>query len=198
MSTSGAVGVFCNGKLFVSYVHWDSYPSSLGQKVVDFCKELTDKRIDILKQKFNSINMVDLEDKADKESQKKYSDAGFFDDNIADGNPSNWYCLLRNIQGIKYLEAVLDGSCSHWIDMSAFLKQSLQCEYAYIINLDNGTLEFYKGFNKAPDTKSYLPFEQKKDSSGYYPVRFKGSVSIKEILDNWIDKFYSLKKSKVC
>lgn len=190
MSTNGSIGVVLNSKLFATYNHWDSYPDSLGIDVVEFCKKLNNDQINVFKKNFSDIKVVSLNKKASKKDQEKYIKAGFFNNSVDDGNPSNWYCLLREIQGAKYFEEILNGTCSHWIDFLDFMKNSSCCEYAYIINLDDMTLNFYEGSNKELDINSNLPFEQEPDSMGYYPVRFKGSVNINEIPDNWMEKFY--------
>ena len=48
------------------------------------------------------------------------------------------------------------------IDNKEFMGDSLFCEYAYILNLDNNYLEIYKGFNKDIETDNdYTQFRQK-------------------------------------
>lgn len=193
MGTRGAVGVHHKGQLFVTYNHWDSYPDGLGQQVVDFCRDLSPEDVDMLRERFEHVKIVDLDgEKPTPEEQQKYVDAGFYDDSVDTQSPDNWYCLLRNLQGIGYLEAVKEGKCRHWIDSSEFLKDSLFCEYAYILDLDEGDLWFFEGFNKEPDNNSPLPFEQKAyDRQGeYYPVRFKGKAALTKIPDEWISLFY--------
>ena len=48
-------------------------------------------------------------------------------------------------------KAVRSDADFYMIDSSDFIKDSLFCEYAYIVNLDSGMLEFWKGFQKEPD-----------------------------------------------
>ncbi len=191
MGTRGTIGVRSNGNLYGVYNHFDSYPESLGQEIVNFCKTLDSNSISDLKEKFSKVVVVDEKDIAPVEEQERYIAAGFFNGNVADGQTYNWYCLLRNIQGIEYIKTVQSGACQHWIDGLAFLQDSLFCEYAYILNLDDEVLEFYEGFNKEADENSPLPYEQVADKDGYYPVRFKGNVALDAIPENWIKEFYS-------
>lgn len=73
------------------------------------------------------------------------------------------------------------------IDGIDFIKDSLFCEYAYIINLDDEVLEFWKGFQKTPQkgnrygTESYKPYEG--CSHEYYPCKLSLTFPLKEIDD---------------
>lgn len=191
MGTRGAIGVRQDGDLFVTYNHFDSYPEGLGADMVAFCRDLSAEKLEILKERFKHVVIVRSDDVPTEEDQKRYVEAGFYDSSVSGRTTEEWYCLLRNLQGMRYLQAVLDGECQHWIDSKEFLKDSLFCEYAYLINLDDGTLEFYEGFNKEPDKNSPLPFKQEPDKDdGYYPVKFKGKAALNNIPDDWIEKFY--------
>jgi hypothetical protein len=53
-------------------------------------------------------------------------------------------------------------------DDSSFIKDSLFCEYAYIINLDTNCLEFWVGFQKEPCESNRYGTEM---SDGYYPCK---------------------------
>ena len=62
-----------------------------------------------------------------------------------------------------------------------FIKKSLFCEYAYIINLNDMTLEFYRGNQKVPQIGNR--FGHVPDKDGYYPCRLVGVFNISEIND---------------
>ena len=69
-------------------------------------------------------------------------------------------------------------------DYQSFLKNSLFCEYAYIINLDNGTLEFYKGWNTNPKAKGrYAQFYAYDDDKRYCGVRLVKTIRLKKLFD---------------
>ena len=190
MSTRGAFGVKLNNKLFMSYNHGDSYPSGLGQEMVDFCKSLSNEKIELLKNGFNNIKIIDPNVKPTKEEQEKYIEAGFYNSGVSKCSPDDWYCLLRDLQGISFLKEVISGRCGHLKNSDIFLKDSLFCEYAYIIDLDKCMLEFYEGFRKEPDSNSPLPFKQVPDGDGYYPVKFMGKAEINNIPEDWIKVYY--------
>jgi hypothetical protein len=190
MGTRGAIGVRTDNNLFVTYNHGDSYPESLGRDMVKFCRSLSKQQLAMLAEQFKHIKIVDFSRKPTSEEQKTYTKNGYCDLSVSEQSPLDWYCLLRNLQGVAYLRAILNGDCQHWIDEMDFLKDSLFCEYAYILNLDDGTLEFYKGFNQGPDRNSPLPFKHIADKDGYYPVRYQGKVDITKIPYDWITQFY--------
>ena len=177
MGTRGAFGFRVDGKDKVMYNHWDSYPSGLGQKVVDFIKETTD---DELKKIANNIVLVD-EDKTPTTAQKKAvrdfektNDTVVSDISVSTRTLDDWYCLLRNAQG--EFEMYKKG-LEYMISAEDFLQDSLFCEYAYIINVDSGMLEVYFGFNKDPEAKGrYAEFKSKGYNDGYC-----GVALIKEI-----------------
>ena len=83
------------------------------------------------------------------------------------------------------MQAICDGKVSHMINSFDFLKDSLFCEWAYIINLDLMQLEIYSGFNKEAQDGNPLEIEQKPDENGYYPVRFLRSYPVNKIPKNW-------------
>ena len=80
-----------------------------------------------------------------------------------------------------------------------FIYDSLYCEYAYIINLDNDTLEYYVGFQKERDTnpdnryKDHTP----KDDYKYYSCKlvkvFPFDYIKSKHMDEVVDEMRALK-----
>lgn len=68
-------------------------------------------------------------------------------------------------------------------DTHDFLYDSLFCEFAYIVNLDDKTLEIYKGFNKSPGGKGRYADKFVDNLSGdrYYGVTLWLSIPLKEV-----------------
>ena len=145
MSTRGAVGFRCGGVDKIAYNHWDSYPSGLGQPVLDYLK---DKSLNELKDEFEDINIV-----------LECEECGW-----------NGYGFNQEFQ-----------------DASDFLKDSLFCEYAYIINLDDNVLEFYVGFNRDKEAKGRYVFTNNptelSDGSLLYGVALKLELPLKEVFE---------------
>lgn len=69
-------------------------------------------------------------------------------------------------------------------EYSDFLANSLFCEYAYIINLDDNVLEFYTGFNQNPDGKGrYAHLIYDSFDTRYYGVVLKKTIPLKKFFD---------------
>lgn len=176
MGTRGAYGFIKNGKMKITYNHYDSYLSELGFNVMKFIAGTSDKELNEI---FDKIIMVREDNKPTEEQIqecKKYLNLDVGNQNIDD-----WYCLLRETQGNlnEYKKGL-----RYMIDSKEFMGDSLFCEYAYILNLDNNYLEIYKGFNKDIETDNdYTQFRQKDER--YVEVKNFDTVpfdSIRELL----------------
>lgn len=146
MGTRGAFGFRLNGEDKITYNHFDSYPDGLGNSVVDFARTAV-QDLPGLKAKVSALRLVDSNTPPTDADIEACQKAGTVDLGVSNQSTSDWYCLLRHAQGEleKYLEVGL------MVDNQDFMADSLFCEYAYVINLDDETLEFYRGFNKDGD-----------------------------------------------
>ena len=163
MSTRGAIGFRLNKQDKVTYNHSSSYPEYLGRNVLEFIQGETLESLTTIAQ---SIVLVNEEEKPTAEQINECQQWA----NLGVGNQSvdDWYCLLRGTQGNL---SVYKTGLKYMIDSSGFLINSLFCEYAYIINLNNNTLEFYTGYNKkARKSKGRYAKKGYDDNSGYYGV----------------------------
>lgn len=140
MGTRGCYGIRVGQQDKVTYCHMDSYPSYLGINVMSFINETPDAE---LQEIADRIELVNEDSKPSPKQIKQYREHA--DLNVASQSLKDWYCLLRDTQGD--LSPYRNG-LRHMIDSHEFLKDSLFCEWAYILNVDEGTLEIYRGFNK--------------------------------------------------
>ena len=170
MGTRGLWGFRKDGKDKLTYNHFDSYPDCLGHTIVEFLKKHTKKELEDIAKR---IVLVDEDKLATAEAMvlcKKYCDTGVSTQQITD-----WNCLLRGAQGCP--EAYADG-LRFMIDDAEFIKNSLFCEYAYIINLDDNVLEYWVGFQKKPDKNNRYGI---KGYDKYYPCKLMKKFSLYEI-----------------
>lgn len=179
MSTRGCYGFRKNGKDKLTYNHYDSYPDGLGRTMVDFCKNTT---IDELNEIFDRIILVNEDEKPTAKQIKECKK--FYNGDVGEQSVDDWYCLLYEAQGD--LNAYKNG-LKYMTDNHNFIKDSLWCEYAYIINLDTMELEFWKGFQKEPDVFNRYGV---KNDRGFYPCKLTGSyplqsLSTEEGFDEW-------------
>jgi hypothetical protein len=172
MSTRGATGFVANGKWYVTYNHSDSYPEYLGMHVLQFCKDVINWKY--LKTLVKKVILVDKDSKLTQDLIDKYS--RYSDTSVSSQSLEDWYCLLRSLQGEKILYEIALGNVEHIIDSHTFLTDSLFCEWAYIIDLDNLTLNVYKGFNKKAISDTPLPSDidsMKYDKETYESIKEK-------------------------
>ncbi|MGI9862322.1 hypothetical protein SDD30_13170 [Moorella naiadis] len=117
----------------------------------------------------------------------------FADLSVGEQRLDDWYCLLRHAQGRP--RAYTAGGLRYMIDNRDFLADSLFCEWAYIINLDDKVLEIYRGFQKRKDHNPRNRYrDMKQAEEKYYPVALIAEFSLDSIPDNWVDTVY--KKAK--
>lgn len=72
------------------------------------------------------------------------------------------------------------------IDSHEFLADSLFCEWAYIINLDNYSFEVHRGFNKSPDEAGRYSGLQIENSDGYHGVKLISEIPLVNLKEKYI------------
>lgn len=168
MSTRGSFGVRINGTDKLMYNHSDSYPEGLGREMVGVVRDiLKEKGMDWLRERAAALQMIDSDSKPTQEQIELLKP--FTDLSVSECSEEDWYCLTRRIQGDLKAHLELGIGC----DGSGFIKDSLFCEWAYIVNLDENKLEVYKGFQRKPHDKgrysSIPPCEDHHRPNVYYP-----------------------------
>lgn len=173
MGTRGAYGFRFEGKDKVTYNHWDSYPAVLGEKIIKMCNEHT---VEELQELFKKIRLVKNDEAPTPEDEQIFE--ALLEDGI--GYREDYYSLLRGLQGQP--EQLFNYPIM--TDDNYFLDDSLFCEWAYIINLDNKTLEVYEGFTKKSwgakgrYAKRKDPYDA--DGTKYYGVRLTHIFTLPE------------------
>lgn len=180
MGTRGLYGIRKNGRDKATYNHWDSYPDYLGREVAKFCASRTLEELNTL---FDNIELVDEMSQPTEDQKKRCVDAGWYDGSVSEQSTDDWYCLLRKLQGnFDELRKFTSGEEKIYMnDGISFIRNSLFCEYAYIINLDTGKLEFYVGFQHGAQHGNRYGEEPK--DNGYYPCRLALEIPLVDIAD---------------
>lgn len=143
MSTRGAYGFYKCGENKITYNHADSYPDTLGKSIVDFIVKTPDGDIHDL---FDKIELVD---EREPMTDEQIEECKKFNGNLTGHEDNEWYNALRKSQGD--LGAYTNGLKYMLKGYEDFIKDSLTCEYAYVLNIDSYSLEFYVGGNKRAD-----------------------------------------------
>lgn len=186
MGTRNLTVVKSNNRVKVAqYGQWDGYPSGQGQDIVDFL--LGDGNLEKLKEKLSNVRFLDEKGK-DKEfiesynkNAPKWSDEP---DNRTIEQTSWWNTFMTRDLGAKILTNIADSGLDEIIIENSFSfgNDSLFCEWAYVIDLDDDLLYVYEGFNTEEVTTGLWKNapEPKKSASGdtYYPIRPIGKMSI--------------------
>ena len=189
MGTHGAFGFRVNDKDSITYNHWDSYPSGLGNKIANFLSEFSD--VEAIKEIAENLVLVDADSKPTEDQKAEAKELGLYNDGVSTGSDDEWYCLLRNSQGDI---SVYAKGLKYMIDNHGFLEDSLFCEWAYIMNLDTGRLEIYCGFNKDKDAYGRYASSQKSSmngrADGYYGVALYKWIPLENFFGQAIDLEY--------
>lgn len=178
MSTRGAYGFRKNDQDKLRYNHCDSYPcDGLGEQLMEYIETKTN---DDLSAQFDFLEEVGESDHPTREQWRICEDSSVIDLNVGERTEEDWYCLIRQIQGDLSHQCPPDG-IPYYVSSNDFLKDSLFCEWAYIINLDTMKFEIYKGYNtkrRGEGRYAKLFHKNEKDNTG---DQFYGVVLIAEI-----------------
>ena len=193
MGTRGCYGFRKNGVDKLNYNQYDSYPDGLGFMMAEFCAGMT---VPELNQLYDAIVVKGHNDKPTEDEIRECIKYNLVDLTVSRGSTDDWYCLLRNIQGelMPLWNIFKKGGTPYMYDAGNFMRDSLFCEYAYIINLDTNMLEFWEGFQKAPQEGNRYGTEVCPDYSEakYYPCALRSEFPLDGDFSNVVDMMNSL------
>lgn len=160
------------------YGQWDGYPSGQGSTVLEFLRQMDSDKMKIALQKVRYMTAEDID----------RINATIVDDKI-NGMPwQNSYPELSRDLCAGILDMIYTyGEDSELLlrDDTNFAADSLFCEWAYLVNLDDNTLEVYKGFVKSPlGENDRFNFLSDKAEDGYHPIKIVKSYSLSDLPDN--------------
>jgi hypothetical protein len=157
MSTRSLTMVINEGKTKVAqYGQNDGYPQGQGKTILEFLQECD---LEEFKEKLKEVVFLspeEIEQIRGEEISVVNTDA-------------------------KVLKLIYDGQAKKLVDNSDFAKHSLFCEWAYVLDLDKGALEVYRGFNREPLEKGDRFYNKKDIDKDYYPVRIIKTYSLKDL-----------------
>lgn len=171
MGTRGLTVVIQDGTHKVAqYGQWDHYPTGQGADAVAILQ--TDDAIENIRKALTRFV-----------SQEEHQ--ALYDEVLPEAAGSDWltpeqankfnaaHPQFSRDNGAKILGLVADagaaGTTLALSDQIEFAKDSLFCEWAYVVDLDQNRFEIYKGFQQEPHTEGrFASYEQDR---GYFPVR---------------------------
>ena len=180
MGTRHLVAVYCDGEYRVAqYGQWDGYPEGAGLKVLEFANKISnvyDKSV--FREKLLKCGWVtaayisELNAKIKAEGIKEWQ--------------KMWPEFSRDT-GADILNMIYESDGMLLENEIDFAADSLFCEWAWVIDLDKGTFEGYKGFNKKPlsawDRFYFLRDKEDKEfeDGKYHGVRIVKAYSLFEL-----------------
>lgn len=182
MSTRGAFGFTKNGVNKITYNHFDSYPTGLGLDIIAFIMRNNYEEISKI---FDKITMVKHNDIPTVDQLKTLEE--YFGSRIDISKVKDMEDIIGSNQYITDFQK----GFPYMIDDEKFMGNSLFCEYAYIINLDDNTLEVYYGGNCVSQNNRFSKFARQDED--YKEVALVGKIKLNELRTM---KFGIYKKTK--
>lgn len=167
------------------YGQWDGYPTGQGVEILEF---LTRMNKDIFSEKIDKLSFLTQEE----------LDNRWFEFGVIPGSSSvsmsiadefaKTYPENSRDTGSRVLNIIYNSEEPLKLDNNLeFAADSLFCEWAYVIDLDQNTFEVYEGFNKTPLSKNerfnFLEYKSRKSYDGgtYYPVKLIVVFSLSDL-----------------
>jgi len=159
------------------YGQWDGYPAGQGRTIYRFLRD--EGAIERLREGLKRVTLIDEDNPEHKAFIERYNaNCPAFDKEEDLRTPEDiaWFQTFATRDlGAKILNSIADNDKDGVLlpNNLGFAQDSLFCEYAYVVDLDNMNLEFFKGFNHEPveeDARFYGPSETSVSGSVYYPV----------------------------
>lgn len=193
MGTRHLIGIILDGEVKVAnYGQWDGYPSGQGVDVLKFlAKGITDD----FREKVRGCSFISEEDlTAAWVSCGMPPGSEWVGLDVSEKFGKNFPHLSRDC-GSDILDHIANSESGlQTRDSIAFAGDGLFCEWAYFVNLDDNTLEVYKGFSKepVPEGQRFAYLNETVDTSGnsvYYPITLVKTYSLTKLPKS--DKFIS-------
>lgn len=162
----GTRGLYCavvDGEIKVAqYGQWDAYPENQGKAMLNFVRGLVgDDKIEDFKTALRALVAPSIEELKRRSEEQGES---FFKE-----NPQFSRDTCASVMAL-----ILDGSVKEVHLQTEFAADSLFCEWAYVIDMDRGVLEVFRGFQEKEHTQGRFAAMVDKENGHrqekYYPV----------------------------
>jgi len=163
------------------YGQWDGYPEGQGQTVVKFLNKVkTKKALAEFTKKVAALVEISNDELQARWKSAGADGSGWVGMDVANKFKEKWPHLSRDC-GAEVLNHIANGTAKDVSLDTEFTKDSLFCEWAYVIDLDAGTFEVYKGFNTEPVAETERFYHGGHKDKEYYPVRLLKKYSLSKV-----------------
>lgn len=183
MGTRNLTCVVLNGEFKIAqYCQWDGYPAGQGLGVLNFLQK--EWNPSVFAAKVLASQEIDKADLKSKWESVGADDSGWVGLDIADKFAKNWPHLNRDF-GSDILKYVQDEPPGVRLKIETnFAADSLFCEWLWLIDLDRGTFEAYRGFNQNPlAPEERFHFLEKEADGEYHPVNLVAAWKLDNLPD---------------
>lgn len=168
MGTRNLVCVVLNKKFKVAqYGQWDGYLDGQGKIVVNFIAN--EMNLSRFKRALSECRFV-----SQKESEAIWNAGGHAKEALSRDRGADILQMIQDgtyqvYKGIEEGRITIKGKPVRLLcDQKVFAKESLLCEYAYVLDLDKEILEVYKGFNTSGKCEGRFKHMKPSDTTGEY------------------------------
>lgn len=183
MGTRNLTMVISGGETKVAqYGQLDGYPGGVGSSILEFLKKAD---LDKFKEQLKSINWLTKEQIDTVNATKNWDEIyPYLSRDAADDvlGAIHYGKMTVRVPGSYTERKEIDVSVIGLQDASNFGGDSLFCEWAYVIDLDNMKFEVYEGFNKepVPETNRFYGM----DEGEYKPVKLIQTFDLNNLPDD--------------
>lgn len=155
--------------VIAQYGHFDGDPITNGLKILNLLRKDKEQYI---RTQLHRCTFIE------ENEYRSFFKMHFLDEEaLSETHPKFWW-----YDGADLLEMLLERNGTAECRMSYdFAYDSIQCEWAYVIDYDKQTFEVYKGWSKTPISGSERFYNEGKSENGFYPVRLVAKYSLETL-----------------
>jgi hypothetical protein len=179
MGTRNLTMIICDGKTKVAqYGQWDGYPEGQGKTVLKFLKKCD---LNKFRERLNKVSFL-----TQKEIDHLWNECWAMEISKRSNSKTNElfkrkYPELCRDTAAKVLDLIYEGKATKLWNRSAFAKDSLWCEWVYVIDLDKVKLEIYTSYFRKPLTTKDRFYDVRYRKNKSHPVKILKSYSLKKL-----------------
>ena len=168
MGTRNLTMVISEGKTKVAqYGQWDGYPEGQGKTILQFLKKCDLKLFKERLKKISFINKKEVDD--------------LWNETVTTEIFKSKYPELYRDTGAEVLQLIYEGKTNKLLNDSKFIRDSLWCEWVYVIDLDKNKFEVYTNFSKNQLIKKDRFYNVKFKKDSVYPIKIVKAYSLNNL-----------------